>query len=319
MVVLGRLPTRRLAVVSDTLTIGPRQVLRWNSEKRVLLGVRPEISYGGETMRLPRWRDTSWSGRTKARRAAIVAVLGVSTGLVGCGGDPDPKSPAAQSGAKQTANEPVAETATPTPKPDVRVDFKGPFSAHQDLVTLRGSVSPKSAKVRIRGQRATVKNGHWSLQVTLKHGTNDFRVRATRSGFTADRTNASVDRRLSAAEKAIIAAAKVQDFKASAITIPYNQLNKNADRYKGDKVVYRGQILQIQEDGDSGGVILLSVTDEGYDIWDDNVWVDYEHSINSADEDIITVYGTVKGSKSYETQIGGETYVPQIKARYIVE
>ena len=29
--------------------------------------------------------------------------------------------------------------------------------------------------------------------------------------------------------------------------------------------------------------------------------------------------GTVKGTKNYETQIGGETYVPRIKAKYIEE
>jgi hypothetical protein len=256
-----------------------------------------------------------------ARHVAVV--VGISSGLVGCGADVDTKSTGTNAEAKQAVSEPVAETPTPTPtptpKPEVRVSFKGPFSARQDLVTLKGSVSPKSAKVRIRGERASVSNGHWSLQVALKHGTNDFGVRATRSGFTSDRTSASVDRRLSAAEKAVIAAAKVEDFKAGAVTIPYNQLNKNADRYKGDKVVYRGQILQIQEDGDNGGYMLLSVTDEGYGLWDDNVWIDYDHSINSADDDIITVYGTVRGSKSYETQIGGETYVPQIKAKYVIE
>ena len=211
----------------------------------------------------------------------------------------------------------MVETSTPTP--EVNVSFKGPFSAHQDVVILKGRVSPKSAKVRVRGERASVSNGRWSMQVTLKAGSNDFGVHATRSGFTSDRTTASVDRRLSAAEKAVISAAEEQQFKASAVTIPYNQLNKNADRYKGDRVTYQGQILQIQEEGDSGGFMLLSVTDEGYGIWDDNVWVDYDHSIDSAEDDVVTVYGTIKGSKSYETQVGGETYVPRMRAKYVVE
>ena len=63
----------------------------------------------------------------------------------------------------------------------------------------------------------------------------------------------------------------------------------------------------------------MSVTNEGYDFWDDNVWIDYDGEIESAKDDIITIYGTVTGSKSYETQIGGETYVPQIRAKYIEE
>lgn len=41
--------------------------------------------------------------------------------------------------------------------------------------------------------------------------------------------------------------------------------------------------------------MLVSVTDEGYGIWDDNVWVD----------------------KGYDTQAGGHTYVPRVEAVYV--
>lgn len=121
-----------------------------------------------------------------------------------------------------------------------------------------------------------------------------------------------------AAERAAAEAQREADFKAAATTIPYNQLAKNPDNYRGQKVVYRGQIFQIQDSG-FGGNMLLAVTDEGYDIWDDNVWVDYDDSFDSAEDDVVTIYGVVKGEKSYETQIGGETYVPRIKLKYIDE
>ena len=65
--------------------------------------------------------------------------------------------------------------------------------------------------------------------------------------------------------------------------------------------------------------MLLSVTDEGYGFWSDNVWVEFDGTIKGAEEDVITVYGTITGSESYETQIGGETYVPKLKGRYVVE
>jgi hypothetical protein len=65
--------------------------------------------------------------------------------------------------------------------------------------------------------------------------------------------------------------------------------------------------------------MLLSVTDEGYGFWDDNVWVNYEGSVAGAEEDIITIYGRMTGAKSYETQIGGQTYVPRMQAKYIEE
>jgi hypothetical protein len=66
-------------------------------------------------------------------------------------------------------------------------------------------------------------------------------------------------------------------------------------------------------------MVLLSVTNDGYGFWDDRIWINYPGTIKGAEDDIITVYGTVAGEKSYETQIGGETYVPEVDARYIEE
>jgi hypothetical protein len=63
--------------------------------------------------------------------------------------------------------------------------------------------------------------------------------------------------------------------------------------------------------------MLLSTTDDGYGVWTDNVWIDYGSDISYVANDIVTVYGTVTGTKSYETQAGGETDVPEVKARYV--
>ncbi len=48
------------------------------------------------------------------------------------------------------------------------------------------------------------------------------------------------------------------NYKASTATPDYNQLAKNPDRYKGDKVKFRGQIFQIQEDEGGGWIASLS-------------------------------------------------------------
>ncbi len=65
--------------------------------------------------------------------------------------------------------------------------------------------------------------------------------------------------------------------------------------------------------------MLLAVTDEGYGFWDDNVYVEYDGTIQGAEDDVITIFGKVRGQYSYETQIGGETFVPQIDAEIIDE
>jgi len=92
----------------------------------------------------------------------------------------------------------------------------------------------------------------------------------------------------------------------------------NPDRYAGRKVKFYGEILQVQESG-GVGIMLLYVTDLGYDIWTDQIWVDYLGHVKGVEGDQLTVYGLVTGTKSYETQIGGETYVPEVLAVYIDE
>jgi hypothetical protein len=52
--------------------------------------------------------------------------------------------------------------------------------------------------------------------------------------------------------------------------------------------------------------MLLSVTDEGYGLWSDNIWVNYEGTIRGAEDDVITVYGTITGDESYEPARAGD-------------
>lgn len=112
-------------------------------------------------------------------------------------------------------------------------------------------------------------------------------------------------------------AAKEAVFREEATSIDYDQLIKNPFRYNGEKVVYTGQIFQIQEGFEP--FMLLSVTDEGYGFWTDEVWVAGFGEIESAEEDLVTIYGTVTGAEEYETAIGGSNYVPKVKAKYIDE
>lgn len=43
----------------------------------------------------------------------------------------------------------------------------------------------------------------------------------------------------------------------------------------------------------------------------------YDNDVSYVAKDIITVYGTVTGSKSYSNQAGGNTYVPEVHAKYM--
>jgi hypothetical protein len=268
----------------------------------------------------------------------LAAVIVAISAIGACAGEDQPVSK-----SKSTAN--TASTGTGTaeaarPAESSPVAFAGlatTATVHKATFTIRGRVAPADAKVTVNDSPAKVRDGAFSKVVKLDVGTNDIEiygraqdhhdaydhVSVTRKRTAAEIAAAKARREAAAAKRRAEAKARheryVASYKASAKTIPYSQLNKNADAHAGERVKYYGQILQIQEEAGLGGIMLLSVTDEGYDIWDDNVWVNYTGSVKGAEGDKLTVYGTVVGSRSYETQIGGETYVPEIDAKYIEE
>lgn len=145
-----------------------------------------------------------------------LAVLGA---LIGEDEEPGPNNnavaatstPATSTDDAGTTAATEASTPEPTPDPQVSVNFTGPSSTRSDIVVLKGTVDPPSARVRIKGRRVKVRHGHWKLPVTLpKRGANKFRVVATRKGYVKDTITATVTRKLSAAEKAAIRREKAQ-------------------------------------------------------------------------------------------------------------
>lgn len=256
-----------------------------------------------------------------AAALSLIAIIAAGCGSSSSGTPSNHAAPATDTSTQTpTATTPPA----PPPKPKVEVLFSPSTlsTVHEDAFTVRGTATRGATVSLHQGGHvitAVLHGRHWSAPVTVHMGDNTLRARAKKKGFVSGHDLIVVTRKHSAAERAAIRAQRQQDFMASATTIPYNQLNKDASSYKGKRVVYHGQIFQIQQDGNFGGVMLLSVTDEGYGIWDDHIWVDYDRSIKSAENDNVTVYGTITGSKSYDTQAGGSTYVPRMHAKYIVE
>jgi hypothetical protein len=229
-----------------------------------------------------------------------------------------------------------AESPKPKPK-EVVLNATAPEEVRKPTAVIKGTVTPATADVTVDGKRVEVSGGTFRYRLKLRQGVNYTPIEATAHGYGPYAASVSIYRNLTKAEIAeqnrIIAErrareraerraraeAKKQEFIASAQTIDYDQLMKNPEAFAGDPVKYTGQIFQIQEDPAGGGIVLLAVTDEGYGFWTDNIWVNYDGKVQGAEEDMLTVYGTVVGSKTYETQIGGETYVPEIDAKIIDE
>jgi hypothetical protein len=74
---------------------------------------------------------------------------------------------------------------TSQPPPAVRLTLLGPADAttvEAGEVTVRGRVAPKTAEVRVRGERVDVTGGEFSTTVALDEGANLVDVSASASG-----------------------------------------------------------------------------------------------------------------------------------------
>jgi hypothetical protein len=107
-----------------------------------------------------------------------------------------------------------------------------------------------------------------------------------------------------------------EEYKASCRTdLAFKELDKNPDKYKGIKVTYRGQIVQIMERGQTTS-IRMNITREIYG-WGDTIYVTYEGTTPALEDDIIQVWGEVQGSNTYESIAGWKITLPLVKAKYV--
>jgi hypothetical protein len=218
------------------------------------------------------------------------------------------------------------------PQAAVGIDSPGASDEiYAPTAVLKGTATP-GAEVEIQldnGDSASTKantDGNWHKRISLSMGDNGIVASSTKPGYSiSDKATVTVTRKESAtqiaAEKAARAAREAQrkqDFINKAQVIPYAQLIKDTTPYEGKPIHLHGQIFQIQQQQGMGGIMLLSVTDEGYGLWTDQVWVDYSHDIPYAEKDMVDLWATVTGTKTYDTQSGGSRYVPEVEAKYIL-
>lgn len=115
-------------------------------------------------------------------------------------------------------------------------------------------------------------------------------------------------------------AAKAEEtFKASAIEVDYIDLARDPDSFIGTKVLLHAKVMQNLEDGKKL-TLLLNVTDSGYGIWDDTILVNYtmtEKDKRILEDDIIFLWGTVKGLRTYGSVLGERITVPEVDGAYV--
>ncbi len=110
----------------------------------------------------------------------------------------------------------------------------------------------------------------------------------------------------------------VDAYKASCASYSYEELARNPDNYVGQRIVLRGEVVQVMED--SGSVTLRVDVTQGTYIWTDTVLALYDHKDGESrilEDDIITMYGTFYGLYTYETVLGANVTVPMMFVEYV--
>ena len=130
------------------------------------------------------------------------------------------------------------------------------------------------------------------------------------SGGTSTSDNSSVSQPQS---QPSICDSSLQTLKKEAQKISYKQLTKDPNSFMGKTASFTGQILEIQQSGDTG-ILRLSVTNLGYGIWDPNdvIYVTYNKATQAVQDDIVTVTGTLTGTETYTSQANYQITIPSM-------
>ena len=114
-----------------------------------------------------------------------------------------------------------------------------------------------------------------------------------------------------------------QAYKDSCSSYTYKEISRNPDNYEGKRAYFRGEVVQVIETELAGitfYTLRVDVTRGAY-YWDDTVYVNYTELDPDAgrilEDDIIKMYGTLAGTKTYETVMGASVTIPQFDAEYI--
>jgi len=112
------------------------------------------------------------------------------------------------------------------------------------------------------------------------------------------------------------------NFKNSCKSYTFKEIARNPDNYIDKNVVFTGQVIQVSEGlfNTNKIEIRLNVMKNEYDWYDDTIYCTYTYKNNESkilEEDIITIYGTCKGSTSYISILGANITLPEVDIKYL--
>ena len=111
-----------------------------------------------------------------------------------------------------------------------------------------------------------------------------------------------------------------KDYKTACNEIEYSELARSANKYKGSKVKFEGEIQQVIYDSENGeSEYLIHVTKDDLGLWSDSIYVYYANKSDSKfiEDDIVAIYGEASGEESYTRVLGQNIKIPAVTAAYM--
>jgi len=108
----------------------------------------------------------------------------------------------------------------------------------------------------------------------------------------------------------------LEEVKKVAVELSYDELLRNNENYIGKIVHYKGEVNQAIEGSGNNYYLRIYVTKGEYGLWNDDVFVNYQGK-RILENDIIDIWGEVRGIKNYTTVLGASRSIPEIDAFYI--
>ncbi|HHT02889.1 MAG TPA: hypothetical protein GX005_01030 [Bacteroidales bacterium] len=107
----------------------------------------------------------------------------------------------------------------------------------------------------------------------------------------------------------------------SAEEFGYKDIAREPDKYEGKIAKFTGEVTQVVEATFGDPAYRISVNENEYGLWEDVIYVTYkvkDGDVRILEDDIVTIYGELKGLQKYETVLGNKMSIPSLAAKYIV-
>lgn len=111
-----------------------------------------------------------------------------------------------------------------------------------------------------------------------------------------------------------------KEFKKSCIEVKYEDLARNPDNYKGQNLMFKGEVIQCEQSYGTSYYARVNVTLNEYDYYEDTIYVTFELPEGAdkiLEEDIVKLYGICQGAETYTSIFGESITIPSLDAAYV--